>query len=220
MFAARGSYPHVIFDVGANVGDTAERYRELFPEAEIYCFEPYPQVFAQLSARYGQSPNLHLFKLALSEQTGTASFYTFSNPVANSLLPKAPDITEVVDAQHIQDKGVIPVETITLDEFCQRQKIDHIDILKFDIQGAELKALRGAESSLRKRKIGLIYLEVQFASLYTGQAWFFDIAHYLIERGYELFDFYNFTYREDGKLKWGDALFRPRTHHTAPSAVA
>ena len=37
-----GSAANVIFDIGANTGQTAERYRALFPEAAIYCFEPFP----------------------------------------------------------------------------------------------------------------------------------------------------------------------------------
>src|SRR5688572_15118052 len=38
----------VIFDIGAHHGETASQYRAAFPDATIYCFEPYPPAFAKL----------------------------------------------------------------------------------------------------------------------------------------------------------------------------
>ena len=63
---------------------------------------------------------------------------------------------------------------------------------------------------LERRAIGIIYTEVLFVPVYQGQAWCYDIAAFLARYGYRLFDYYNFTYADSGRLRWGDALFVAR----------
>jgi hypothetical protein len=48
--------PKLIFDVGANVGQSAELFLSAFPEARIQCFEPAEGTFAALSERFGADP--------------------------------------------------------------------------------------------------------------------------------------------------------------------
>jgi hypothetical protein len=55
-----------------------------------------------------------------------------------------------------------------MDEFCRRQSIGHVNILKLDIQDGEVKAFRGAECMLSERRVGL------FVSVYQGQANFYE----------------------------------------------
>jgi hypothetical protein len=98
---------------------------------------------------------------------------------------------------------------VTLDEFCRNKRINCIDILKLDIQGGELRALKGAARLLSERRIRLVYAEVLFVHIYQGQAWFDDLAAFLRSAGYSLFDLYNFVYTESGQVKWGDAIFVP-----------
>src|SRR4051812_24481925 len=60
----------VIFDVGANVGATARRYRGLYPRAEIHCFEPYAPSFARLSTALSGDRLISLHPTALSSAAG------------------------------------------------------------------------------------------------------------------------------------------------------
>jgi FkbM family methyltransferase len=202
-----GSAANVIFDIGANTGQTAKRYRALFPEAAVYCFEPFPDSYAQVARRFDQDTHVKPYRLAVSDTNGQATFRTYTNPVTNSLLPPAAESSQFVETGQMDDTGIITVESVTIDEFCRREKIGRLDILKMDIQGGEVRALHGASELLKARRIGLIYTEVLFVPLYQGQGWFYDIAAYLEGYGYRLFDFYNFCYGEDGQLKWGDAVF-------------
>ena len=75
-----------IFDVGANVGATALRYRELFPAAMIHCFEPYPPSFTSLRAALSGDANTSLHPFALSSAAGRASLQVNRNAETNSLL--------------------------------------------------------------------------------------------------------------------------------------
>ena len=109
----------------------------------------------------------------------------------------------------MDDTGVIKVESITIDTFCRQESIRAIDILKFDIQGGELNALRGAAGMLSNQRVQLVYAELLFVPVYQGQADFHEVASYLSRHGYRLYDFYNFSYSERGQLRWGDAIFLP-----------
>src|SRR5262245_13201981 len=48
----------IIFDVGANVGQSAQKFREAFPKARICCFEPVRSVFNKLTANTADDPNI------------------------------------------------------------------------------------------------------------------------------------------------------------------
>jgi FkbM family methyltransferase len=61
-----------IFDVGANIGQTAKTYRRLFPSAEIWSFEPFPASYESL-CRSLSGPGFHPVPLALSDQIANAS---------------------------------------------------------------------------------------------------------------------------------------------------
>ena len=77
-----------------------------------------------------------------------------------------------------------------------------------DIQGGEAMALRGAGRLLAQQAVWLIYVEVLFAPLYEGQAYFCDVSAILANHGYQLFGLYNLVQSDRG-LGWGDAIFRP-----------
>jgi FkbM family methyltransferase len=204
-----GQDAKVIFDVGANRGQTAERYLVLFPDAAIYCFEPFPDSYKHIVEQFSADRRVRPYPLAVSEVIGVCSFHTFTNSVTNSLLPAVSDVYRFVEAGQMENTGVLTVESITVDEFCRRESIGHVDILKLDIQGGEVKAFRGAERMLSERRVGLVYTEVLFVPVYQEQGNFYDVAAYLGIHGYRLFDFYNFAYAENGQLKWGDAIFLP-----------
>jgi FkbM family methyltransferase len=209
QFNITGGQARVIFDVGANTGQTTERYLELFPDATIYCFEPFPASYELLRRRFSEQPRVRCYRLAVSEVTGTRPFHTFTNSVTNSLLPASEHVYDFVAAGEMAVTGIIEVDSITIDEFCRRERIDRVDILKFDIQGGEAEALRGARRLLSQHAMTLIYTEVLFVPVYEGQANFYDVASFLDTYRYRILDFYNFAYGEKGQVKWGDAIFLP-----------
>jgi hypothetical protein len=55
------------------------------------------------------------------------------------------------------------VPTVSLDRFCEEHSIDHINLLKLDIQGNEHRALAGARRMLRAGRIGTIFTELNWA---------------------------------------------------------
>lgn len=86
QFNTTGGKARIIFDIGANTGQTAERYLELFRDATVYCFEPFPPSYNRLRERFTNEPRVRCFQLAISSTTGVRKFHTFTNCVTNSLL--------------------------------------------------------------------------------------------------------------------------------------
>lgn len=91
-----------------------------------------------------------------------------------------------VTAEITQDAG-LPVEIITLDDYCRRNKIDHIDLVKMDIEGGEFEALLGTQELLRAHAIDCIFLEFsEWAANRSGHSTD-AIKHLLLKYDYQLY---------------------------------
>ncbi len=199
---------NIIFDIGAHIGNITAIYKKVFPDSTIYCFEPSPSTFKILQKRFKNDTSVKVFRIAISDKTGETQFFINKNEATNSLLPVMESSKKFVNnIKDLETKNIIKVFSSTLDEFCEDKNIEEIHILKMDIQGAELKALKGAERMLTEKRIWLIFTEIMFIPLYKNQSLFHDICKFLYEKNYFLFNFYNLRYTPSLRIKWGDAIF-------------
>ncbi|MFO0450117.1 MAG: FkbM family methyltransferase [Pseudomonadota bacterium] len=214
--------PEVIFDIGANRGNTVQRYRTLFPKATIHAFEPIPALAASLQDRFSTDQGLHVHQCAISSSQGHATFNVNTAIDTSSLLDSSVG-TLSESYQHIMSRASeITVKTYTLDRFCSDNSIDAIHILKMDIQGAELYALQGAEELLNRKRIHLIYTELFLQPFYNSQPLFGEVAAFLGQRDYVLHNIYNISFRgHSGKCGWVDAIFvHPDLRHRSRAMLA
>jgi len=98
-------------------------------------------------------------------------------------------------------KKTIQVDQVRLDSVIKEE----IDVLKFDLQGYELEALKGCTKIFEKTR--LILLEVEFVYIYENQPLFAEIDMFLRSKGFALFNLYDLYTRESGQLSAGDALY-------------
>jgi FkbM family methyltransferase len=197
-----------IIDGGANCGDFSLLYASLFPAARIHAFEPGENVQATLRQAVAGQPRISVHPLGLAESTGQRSFELCSNSLINSLLPPSAGLEALMGSQKVRRVQTTTINTITVDDFCQRNGIERVDVLKLDIQGAELLAIQGAERILASHAVKLLYTEANFKrNQYEGQASFDDVWRHLETKGYRLFRLYNLTSGADMFLGFGDAIF-------------
>lgn len=194
----------VIFDIGANRGTVVETYLLHFPQATIHAFEPFPASFEILKKRYANNQNVICVAKAASSSAGIKEFFVNKNVDTNSLLK--PTFSGLSSDKQVRNLATINVESVVLDDYCEKGKIEHIDILKMDIQGGEFDALKGLTQLLIQKKIDCIYSEVYFVEQYEGQPLFHDISRLLFQFGYQLQDIYNPIYG-NGCLAWADVVF-------------
>ncbi|MCS7227201.1 MAG: FkbM family methyltransferase [Chloroflexota bacterium] len=194
---------HTIFDVGAFVGDFTARFLSQFPQAQIYAFEPSPSQYQKLEQRFRGHPRVHTFPIAISDQEGMGRFFLNSNPATNSLLSFS---NHAAYPGQFSTNATLSVPITTLDLFCRKHNISTIDILKVDVQGADMLVLKGAENLLRTANIAFVYVELLFVPVYTPHYDGLSVLSYLEQFGYSLLNFYDFGIAPDGRIHQCDAL--------------
>jgi FkbM family methyltransferase len=186
----------VVFDIGANTGQTIAEVQSIFPAANIHAFEPSPRTFTYLKA----NPAVTLNNFALGSKPGRMTLNENSWSVLTSLLPLGSDGCGSVERR-------VEVEVSTVDAYCEANGITTIDLLKSDTQGFDLEVLRGAQRMLRERRINLVYIEIIHSKLYENAPRAHDVLAFLADQGFDLVSFYNICLAR-GRAEWMDALFR------------
>lgn len=195
----------IIFDVGAYIGEITSVYKKTFPNSAIYCFEPFPQSFQKLS-QLCCNKSISVYNLAFSDEEGKSVLYINADPSCNSLFSR-PESGFKYYSENSTNISQVEVKTSTLDCFCDRTGVTAIDILKLDVEGAEIKVLRGASKKLEGKQIKLIYSEVMFTPHYEGGCLFHEVSVFLSQYNYSLFNLYNLKQAHNGQLRWGNAIF-------------
>jgi FkbM family methyltransferase len=173
--ALKAFRPQIVFDIGANIGQSATEYLTLFPQARIYSFEPTSGAFAKLRARHGTNPRVVLEQLALSDRAGEARMTIDAASVASQLSEAA-------------EGEVVRLET--LDGCAARHGLDRIDFVKIDTEGHDLTVLHGASGLLARQAIGMIQVEAGMNPTNGLHCRFEDLKACLEGQGYLLFALY------------------------------
>jgi len=182
-----------IFDIGANVGNSGTRFRQMGFEGPIVSFEPVASLYAQLSDRARHDELWRTVQVGLGTEHGTAEIQLSGvRHTASSLLPMTPALADyfaAYDPQH----GPAGVETIAL---CRLETFiaSHYPLgdrlfLKLDVQGYEKQVLAGAGDGLQ-RVVGL-KLEMSVVPLYEGEVPYAQTIAELAARGFALCGFEN-----------------------------
>jgi len=189
----------ILFDIGANIGQTIDKMRSSFSNATIYSFEPSKNSFKKLESKYLQEKNIRIYNTAIGSEKGKLNFNQYTWSAMDSFLTRSYGTTEIADSYF--------VNITTVDDFCQENNISYINLLKTDTEGYELNVLKGASKTFDEKKIQFVLVEIFFNENYIGQSSFGDIWNYLIEKEFELVRFYDVTYTNEGIASKTDALF-------------
>lgn len=188
----------VIFDVGANKGQSITRYKKLFQNPIIHSFEPNVDEVNIIKQKYINDKNLYLNNVAVGDKKGNLEFNITAKSTHSSfknLIPNTTWIKKRSNSIKIDDKNYttkkVNAEVITLDDYVNEKNLTNIDILKIDTQGFEDKVLLGAQNLLKNNKIKLIQLELIFSEIYENPLNIYDVEKTLIPNNYKLFGISN-----------------------------
>lgn len=193
------SNPSIVFDVGANRGQSVRDYKALVPHCEIHSFEPSPETYKLLVEEVGAYPNVYLNNSAVGSSCGKKTLFENSSADMSSFLQ--PD--KFCWGEILRETEV---EVTTLDRYCKEKDITHISLLKTDTQGYDFEVLKGADELMRSNRIELIFMEVIFSPMYKDLPAFDEVFRFLVDRGFKLVSFYQFYYQQE-MASWSDALF-------------
>ncbi len=174
-----------VVDVGANPIDSKPPYAPLLEkgDAHVVGFEPNPEALAELNRKKG--PNEIYLPHAIGDGK-THTLHFCAAPGMTSLLqPNFPVLDLLTDmARWARITGTQEIATRRLDDVPEAAGFD---LLKIDIQGAELMAMRNAVENLRGALC--IQTEVEFVPLYVNQPLFSNVDIFLREQGFVLHRF-------------------------------
>lgn len=135
-------------DVGAYRGEILAAMLRFAPQGRHFAFEPIPENCEHLAGKYAAA-NVHVLNLALSDRKGEAVFHHVVGRAARSGL----QAFEYPDKKQVVERLDVPIDT--LDNVIPKKTA--IDLIKIDVEGAELGVLLGAKTILQRDQPTVIF---------------------------------------------------------------
>lgn len=187
-----GINPDQIFDIGAARGEWTKELLHVFPHAQYLMFDPLKENEIPLKNINNSFPNVAFHCCALGEKNGEIEFNVHA------------DQSSKFTSEWGGEKRIIPLRT--LDSFLIESKEMKTNIMKIDVQGAELDVLSGASKILETCKV--VQVEVSFRKVYNGAPLAHEIINFFSEKGFRIFDIASTFKREnDRALLQADVFF-------------
>lgn len=176
---------NVIFDVGANKGQTLTAFLKHHKSAKYFCFEPVDNTFEDLKRRVERLPNVKLFNCALGSTTGKCSIALYKKDVQHTID------TNLSRAGILHNSESQNASLRTVDEICAIEEISEISFLKIDTEGYDLEVLKGAEAMISAGKVKFIQVEAGVNKDNKLHVNYGELLDYLLPFGYKIFGFYD-----------------------------
>ena len=202
----------VVFDVGAHAGQFTKLFARLAPRGFVYAFEPgaYARAILRVAVRANRIRNVAILPIALGERAGVAILavpvkasgsYGFGLAhIGNGASPTA----------EIEAVGVA-----TLDQAVAALGLNRLDFVKADIEGYELRLIRGARGALARLKPALL-LEIDEPRLARAGDRVADLWAELLSLGYRPHEA-TLARTPLASPRGGDVLWLPLTPSTRAS---
>ena len=174
----------MIFDIGANVGDYSLMLSEILSknniDYEIHLFEPTQSCFKNIQEKFNNIHNAHPNNFGASDQAGEATiFYDKEQSGLASLYQRN------LDSYNLSMNQSELITLKRLDSYIESAGIKHIDFIKIDIEGHELKAFEGFGGYLNADFIDYIQFEYGGANLDSHTS-LMEIYKFLSDRGFKI----------------------------------
>lgn len=145
----------IVFDVGANVGDfSAAAFEGVGSRIKIHAFEPARKICSEFTARFSGNDQIVINNMALGRKAGEMALYGANQDTGMASLLQR-NLSHFGMSSSFQEV----VKVCPLVDYCEAAKVDHIDLLKMDVEGFELEVLRGAEPLFEKSAISMCSFE-------------------------------------------------------------
>ncbi len=146
----------VVFDVGANIGSMTLKYAQIAKRGRIYAFEPTDFAFNKLLRNISMNPEL-------SKRIRPVQYFISDHSEMECHIKAYASwkVNGTTADKHPLHGGIIQpavaVSAVTIDEFCEKEQIHRVDLMKIDTDGFELRVLRGARKTIKKCRPSVIF---------------------------------------------------------------
>lgn len=177
----------VFIDVGANIGVYSLLASSKITKGRIYAFEPslssLPRLYENIAIN-NKSSTIQVEEKAVSERSGFQYL-----DVGN--MPDYHHLTYQRGGKKNRERSTnIRVPVVTLDKFIAENSLSKIRLIKIDVEGAELLALKGLQESLKSKKVDVLIVEInQYAAAENFGSSPLQVLNYLKNYGFLLYYF-------------------------------
>jgi FkbM family methyltransferase len=195
----RGLKINFVIDGGAAKGSFAEEILEVYPQAKVLCIEPRDESMAGLRQVAQQFPNITIAQTLIGDHDGEVTFNVHA------------DQSSIFTEYNKELGKKVTAKMTTIDQLVQSNNHPWPDMIKLDLQGAELQALSGATECLKHCQ--MVIMEVSFIPLMKGWPLIGEVIPFMTERGFVCYDIAGLWQRPlDGALAQGDFFFLRKDH--------
>lgn len=196
----------VIVDLGAANGDVSADFLKAFPNLEFHLFEPLKESYTNCVQKFKGNPNVNIHNKAVGNIAGQTIINQAATNQSSSLLSFADNQKEEFFIERIGQ--VINKETIDVVRLNDYLKVDKpIWLLKLDLQGYEVEALKGADNLLKQTRF--VLCEMMNHDSYNGAPQYHDIDTYLRSQGFKLLDTVGGLRRSNKLLEFDSIYYNP-----------
>lgn len=178
---------HVFADIGANQGEFTTFAAKRVPQGRVLAFEPDPEMMKSLrhNVELNGFRNVELLPFGLSDEPGEAVLYGS----ADDRVEAHSGAHEGLGSLFATESRQTPRHTIHLERFddvFDRLNLERLDVIKIDIEGAELYALRGARRTLERFRPAILW-EINRETFQAAGYDYDDIVGFFVRLGYRFF---------------------------------
>lgn len=174
-----------VFDAGANVGELTLLFSRFVAGGKVHAFEASRSTFVRLKmvCDAAQRSNVVLNHLALSNRNGNIRLNVYEDSLSAFNSQASRPMKQY--GLDIEPLGTEEAPATTVDDYCENHQIDRIDLLKIDVEGAELQVMEGASRMLESKRIACLTFEFGQTTFDMGNM-SEDIESFLSGIGYKI----------------------------------
>jgi FkbM family methyltransferase len=177
---ARGFAPRGIIDVGANNGNWTRLALSVYPSTPCLLIEPQDEMRDHLMALVTENAGCHYIKAGAGRTPGELIQTIWDDLAGSSFLP-------AINEEALRASKQRSTKIITIDGILARPYRDfHPDLVKLDIQGFELEALKGAETLFGRTEVFIV--ETSLFEFMPQMPIAREVFCFMSDRGYEIYD--------------------------------
>lgn len=146
-----------VIDCGSNIGAYAIPIARLVAPGRVIAFEPHPVTFRRLEANIllNRLDNVEAVPLGLSDCVEEMTLFGESLTTASA-------------HKHRDSSHATRISCTTIDRYCAEHGISKVDFMKVDIEGGEMKCLRGAEATIGRNRRLVLQVEIDSNCEHSG----------------------------------------------------
>lgn len=176
-----------VIDIGANLGYYALlEAKRVGPTGRVYAIEPVERNYNVLlkNIELNRAKNIIPFEFAVGAEKGVKTMQLSKRSNHGAIFTTIPHSDLFYRYRKICADGEAEVNVITLDDFVKEQGIDRVDLIRMDLEGYEVEAIKGMWETIERFK-PMIFMELHypaFADLRIYDNFLLDI----LEKGYRV----------------------------------